>query len=118
MDASTPSIASGSIMLWYGAIANIPSGWVLCDGTLNTSNLQNVFVIGAGDTYVVDAVGGGVSHTHFYNGDGHNDMLATGTGIAAGTDKAAITTLDSGGGETNSVVSLPPYRALAYIMKL
>lgn len=41
----------GMIMLWYGSEETIPSGWHLCDGTVNTPDLRNKFVIAAGDTY-------------------------------------------------------------------
>lgn len=37
----------GMIMMWYGAIANIPLGWALCDGSNGTPNLVDRFVIGA-----------------------------------------------------------------------
>jgi hypothetical protein len=64
----TPFV-SGMIMLWSGSEASIPSGWVLCDGTNSTPNLQDRFVVGAGNTYAVDATGGSadavvVSHNH------------------------------------------------------
>ena len=60
------AFVSGMIMLWSGSEASIPSGWVLCDGTNSTPNLQDRFVVGAGNTYAVDATGGSNSadHTH------------------------------------------------------
>lgn len=41
----------GMIMLWYGTVSSIPTGWQLCDGTNNTPNLTNVFVVGANADY-------------------------------------------------------------------
>ncbi len=38
------SLPSGVIVMWSGAIANIPSGWALCDGTNGTPNLLDRFV--------------------------------------------------------------------------
>jgi hypothetical protein len=75
LDALTSSVSavaavpSGSIILWSGAANAIPSGYVLCDGNNSTPNLRNRFVVGAGDTYAVDATGGSadaivVDHTH------------------------------------------------------
>lgn len=68
-------IPTGVIVLWSGSIASIPSGFVLCDGTNSTPNLQDRFVIGAGSTYAVDASGGATtinsvaSHTHSFSGN-------------------------------------------------
>ena len=45
--------------MWSGQEVDIPSGWVLCDGTSSTPDLRNRFVIGAGDTFSVDATGFG-----------------------------------------------------------
>lgn len=40
-------IPVGGIIMWSGTIANIPSGWALCDGTNGTPDLREKFVIGA-----------------------------------------------------------------------
>jgi hypothetical protein len=70
---ATPTWASpfpsGMIVLWSGATDAIPTGWVLCNGSNSTPDLRNRFVVGAGDTYSVNATGGSadatlVSHTH------------------------------------------------------
>lgn len=53
----------GMILIWSGSSASIPDGWTLCDGTNNTPDLRNRFVIGAGDTYEVAATGGEATHT-------------------------------------------------------
>jgi hypothetical protein len=39
----------GGIILWSGTIANIPTGWALCDGTANSPgpDLRDKFVVGA-----------------------------------------------------------------------
>jgi hypothetical protein len=74
ISASTSSairyaVPIGIVSLWYGTIGNIPSGWALCDGQNGTPDLRNKFVIGAGDTYSVNATGGSananvVAHSH------------------------------------------------------
>lgn len=51
-------IPVGGIILWSGAITAIPSGWALCDGANGTPNLEDRFVVGAGYTYAVGALGG------------------------------------------------------------
>lgn len=59
---NTAAVASpfvtGMIMIWSGAIGTIPSGWALCNGTNGTPDLRDRFVVGAGSTYAVAAVGG------------------------------------------------------------
>ena len=51
-------IPSGGIIMWSGLITAIPSGWALCDGTNGTPDLRDRFVVGAGNTYNEDDVGG------------------------------------------------------------
>lgn len=63
------SFVSGMIMLWSGSSGSIPTGWLLCDGTNNTPDLRNRFVVGAGYTYSVNDTGGSAdaiipSHSH------------------------------------------------------
>lgn len=59
-DAS--SVPQGSIIPWYGNLANIPDGFALCDGTNGTPDLRNRFLVGAGDAYKLAAVGGESTH--------------------------------------------------------
>ena len=70
---------TGMIMLWYGSVVSIPSGWVLCDGNNSTPDLRNRFVIGAGTggNYSPDDTGGSadatlVSHSHNINNHTHS----------------------------------------------
>jgi hypothetical protein len=62
-------VPSGGIIIWSGAQANIPSGWVLCNGSNNTPDLRSRFIMGAGGVYNVGSTGGSadaiaVAHTH------------------------------------------------------
>lgn len=41
----------GIIVLWSGAINDIPAGWGLCDGSGERPDLRDKFIIGAGSTY-------------------------------------------------------------------
>lgn len=56
MDAS--SIPSGSIIPWYGNIADIPDGFVLCNGSNGTPDLRDRFIVGAGNSYALRDIGG------------------------------------------------------------
>ena len=122
-------VATGIIAMWSGAIAAIPSGWVICDGTNSTPDLRDRFVIGAGTTYAVDATGGSTStagatlsiaqlaaHTHQYNAT--NTTSEGGDNAAQSAIHASTATSSTGSGATHTHTgTLPPYYALAYIMK-
>lgn len=55
----------GAILIWSGTDANVPTGWGICNGATYSGtvspDLRDKFVIGAGDTYAVDATGGALS---------------------------------------------------------
>lgn len=51
----------GQIILWAGAIVDIPEGWALCDGTNGTPDLRDRFVQGAGGAQAPDDTGGNAS---------------------------------------------------------
>ena len=135
---SSPSFVSGMIMLWSGSIVSIPTGWLICDGTNSTPDLRDRFVVGAGTTYAVNATGGSAnaivpSHTHTATDSGHTHTqtgYTTGVPQSNGANQYSVvtpTTLTTGTGVANITVSttgvsptnanLPPYLALAYIMK-
>ena len=90
------SFVAGMIMLWSGAIVNIPAGWLLCDGTSGTPNLRDRFVVGAGSTYAVAGTGGSTtiaeanlpSHTHAaggLTGGAHTHGIERYSGTVGGT---------------------------------
>ena len=135
-------IPAGVILLWSGSIASVPSGWLLCDGTNGTPDLRDRFVVGAGSTYAVGATGGSanatlVSHTHTatstVSDPGHthqipnNDGAVFGSsansnrGFSASTSSSftgiTVATSISTEGSSGTNANLPPYYALAYIMK-
>ena len=151
--AISTAVPYGMIMLWYGSVSSIPTGWQLCDGTNNTPNLTNVFVIGANADYNGVAttnvtatplsVGGSSAsalpnHTHEVYDPGHQhslnpagnanitstpatggstQYLATGAGgFATGLGTANVAVISTGTDATYS--NIPPFRALAYIMKV
>ena len=107
----------GHIVLWSKAIALIPVGWQLCDGTNGTPDLRDRFVVGAGSTYAVDATGGNVNHNHAFTSNTHrhyigaDDPVGFKSGVFRTSDEVVTGTTDNEDGR-------PPYYALAYIMKL
>lgn len=140
--AAANIVPSGTIVLWSGSVASIPSGWVLCNGSNSTPDLRNRFVVGAGSTYAVGATGGSadaivVSHTHTatVTDPGHNHTYTrynsknNGTGSTSsvvwaddatantGSANTGITVANSSTGSSGTNANLPPYYALCYIMK-
>lgn len=113
----------GIICLWSGAVVDIPEGWHLCDGTEETPDLRDRFIVGAGSTYAPDDSGGSSSHNHNAVAAGaHVHTLAVGTYIANSSPSGAksVATMTSGN-HTHTIensLHLPPYYALCYIMKL
>lgn len=111
-------IAKGIITSFAGAIADIPAGWVLCNGSNGTPDLRDNFVVGAGTSYAVEQTGGSTEHSHAVNQNGHYHNVGSGNNIAAGSGYNDAT------GQTDPAITcsvgivLPPYYALAYIMKL
>ncbi len=112
-----PALVRGIILLWSGLIAKIPNGFVICDGTNGTPNLTDMFVRGAGHLSAPGETGGNVNHNHTFTGDGHFHDLALALGLQFGPDISDRTTLDPAAGTTDNANGLPPYYALAYIMK-
>jgi hypothetical protein len=133
-------IPAGIISMWSGSIASIPTGWLLCDGTNGTPDLRDRFVVGAGSSYAVAATGGSanaivVSHTHSITDPGHLHSFASpvltnpasrdtgppgalvGGSTLNGTLSATTGISISSSGSSGTNANLPPYYALAYIMK-
>ena len=147
------AIPIGGIIMWSGTIATIPSNWRLCDGSNNTPNLTNKFIIGAiidassvAQTNItsVNTITGGtkdavvVQHSHTASSDSQRPPFGiTETGYADGPGgyfhrvrignvtlfeglngyhSHTITVDQQGVSGTNQ--NLPPYYALAFIMRI
>lgn len=109
----------GMIVLWSGAIVDIPPGWALCDGNDGTPDLTDNFVIGAGDSFAPNDVGGHISHTHRFVSDGHIHPLEVPPRITQmGADYGLKEDAQVATGTTFPKSHYPEFYALAYIMKL
>ena len=92
------TIPIGGIIMWWGTTGAIPDGWVICNGTNNTPNLCDKFILGAGSSYAANATGGAdkvtlkaselPDHQHSYK-DGYY------------TESSAATKYLTGGGSEN-----------------
>jgi microcystin-dependent protein len=135
--AAASPIPTGLITMWSGSTGSIPSGWVLCNGSNSTPDLRDRFVIAAGSTYAVGATGGSadsivVSHTHTITDPGHSHGISANVALIPttatqapfpGADNTMQSTVKTTGitvntaGASGTNANLPPYYALAYIMK-
>ncbi len=128
-----------------GQVDKIPSGWTLCDGTDNTPNLTDRFIVGAGNTYSVGNTGGYAhvtlttnqmpTHSHTITDPGHDHYVYGGSNesttrnshacyanvkmnyldIETDMSKTNITLNSTGGSASHE--NRPPYYALCFIMK-
>lgn len=98
----------GGIILWPGTPDTVPEGWQICDGTNGTRDLRNVFVVGAGDEYIVHDTGGAITSSH------NHSINITQLGASGGTFVYATATRT----EPQVLDNRPPYHALYFIMRL
>ncbi len=130
----------GMVVMWSGTIDKIPRGWALCDGTNNTPDLRSKFVVGVGQGKDPSGISlterkmgdqGGAekhklditempSHTHGYNHTrADNDGWWYDSGgyrLSSNIDRTVATGGDPSG-NTIPHNNMPPFYALAYIMK-
>lgn len=135
-------IPKGGIIMWSGLVANIPSGWALCDGANGTPNLSDKFIKGIPNSTTNPGVIGGTSiHTHDAGGytlpnhshtvplSGHSTYSYGPAGVIGGSipghEHQITSTITTSGSGTGAVIgtsantnSLPPYYELAFIIKL
>lgn len=124
-------VPAGTILPWYGQLANIPSGFALCNGSNGTPDLRDRFIVGAGSTYALGATGGANtvtlsssqigSHYHatgYHNGNNTGRWLSTGGttknySLASGTNGAYWNGSGGGGNSGQSTSSLNLITSLA-----
>ena len=121
-----------TIIMWYGTVATIPTGWLFCNGSNGTPDLRNQMIAGAdsdngaqpttnmaalfGD---IDAISGGnIEHTHIV--DGVTDPASGGLNVTP-SGATAVTALNHTHNfnlDTYPNYLAPvPYYALLFIMK-
>ncbi len=95
-------VPANAILIWAGTIANIPTGFVICDGNNGTPNLLDKFLKEV-PTAATDpgGTGGTSSHSH--------SLTSNCGGVTLGGACATYTT-------TNTVSHLPPFFQVAFIM--
>lgn len=130
---------AGTIKLWYGLLADVPSGWQNCDGTNGTPDMRGLVPVGAGGDYALGDTGGADSVTlttaqlpaHSHGVAIQNSTAAAGVSAPALSkpasdtwggggvnDEADNTAIISNAGSGEAHENRMPYRALYFIMKL
>jgi microcystin-dependent protein len=132
------AVPKGAILMWSGNPAQLPAGWVLCDGRPGTPDLRGRFVVGynPGDREynTVKAVGGEAAHvlSPAEMGNHTHQVARGGSGVGTHSHRwAGSSTTDARanvavyGPSTAGAVqntgatgheNRPPYMVLAYIM--
>lgn len=123
--AGNGTIPIGGIIMWSGS--TIPTGWAFCDGNSGTPNLVDKFIVGAGSGYAVNAIGGTansvvVAHSHLLgskdsnaeDGGGAQNFEFVRSYVAGIADNVSTSIV----GESGVNKNLPPYYALAFIMRI
>ena len=134
-------VPTGTIVMWYGSIQSIPTGWGFCDGTVYDNgatpspDLRNQFVLGASaddngaakaditTANVFEKTGGNKDGTlgqHTHTVGGVDQDPTAGVQLATGNSgwyaHNSVTTSQEG--NTLTGANIPPFYALAYIIKL
>ena len=127
--APVSPFVTGMVIMFNGITA--PTGWQYCDGTNGTPDLRDRFVICSTAIYPLGSTGGVASVSLVTNNlpdHQHGGAAVLGSGGTAGINDYNVSGI---GGNTTGISSvgyvspggtpfstIPPYYALAYIMKL
>ena len=125
-------LPAGAILMWAGTIVSIPTGYAFCNGQNGTPDLRDRFVVCAQTDSVGVAkadpegnglrqTGGSSYHDHYFETDGHSHNIPEDTETGPGSGEFVgypYTDFETDGGTTDGADVVPPFFALAYIMKL
>lgn len=129
--ADLGQVPVGGIMPIAGGFT-IPDNWALCDGANGTPDLRDLFPVAAGTTYQAGDTGGSDEATVTTDPGGTGSTAAgtasistTTAGAATGTDEDAVIDVTANGHTHTvadhthavTVATVPPYYALAMIMR-
>jgi len=124
----------GIVVIWTGTLADVPKGWALCDGTQGTPDLRGRFVLGVnpsdnkndltarpmkttgGEETVTLTIDQMPSHVHKILQETNNSCSCGGGSCACGGLGYVADSKEAGSNKPHN--NMPPYFALAYIMKL
>ena len=115
LDFLNALVPIGSIMMWSGTLATIPTNWHLCDGTNGTPNLLAKFVEGvANGSTNPGATGGSVGKNTAGHQHGIPYLANSVSGSTNGIYSASLTN-----SSTDTISDIrQPYYDLAFIMRI
>lgn len=125
------ALPRGTIIMYHGQTSDIPSGWLLCDGTKGTPDLRGRFVLGAGKGNGLtqrdaDRMGGDEKHTltvaeipdHGHGPGSLCDISGTHGSCRPFTVPSSFTiTPGQGGRGATPHDIMPPFHTLQFLMK-
>lgn len=90
------------IALWLGSLSNIPSNWILCDGTGDSNvDMRDRYLKNANLTSEAGNTGGSNTHTHASQSHTHT---ASGTHTHTGSVTHSYSSVNSTGGDWNRAI--------------
>lgn len=120
------AVPTGSVIMWYGSLATIPSGFQQCDGTNGTPDLRGDLIPASATGIAPGIVSGNAyvpAHTHTTASHNHALTIKTGGGNTslevqgAGGTTTSTTYIAASGIQTSDSTGTATLYALAYICK-
>jgi hypothetical protein len=133
----------GAIALWSGLVDDIPSGWVLCDGSGGTPDTTDKYILGATNAGDLLGTGGAIQHRHAaggaQSGGSHSHSVSFTTDayyydlgeVNAGTYSAnsghthafsgstdSVSHTHGSGGNSGYASNEPPFHRLYHVMRV
>lgn len=106
---TSAQLPMGTVIMWYGSLDSLPTGYHICDGSNGTPDLRDRFVYGAGGSVSVGTTGGSNYNTLSTTGaGGHSHTANTGIG---GAHTHTITSSTSG--YALDITQIPAHRHVA-----
>ena len=96
----------GTVIMWYGNLGSLPTGYQLCDGTSGTPDLRDCFVYGAGGSVALGVTGGNNYNTLSTTAAGGHFHYANTTNAGIHSHTISANTA----GHTLDITEMPAHR--------